>query len=139
MLLPCAAWPQPPCVAEHKTALQPVTDTVAEASSEAWFVALAEAVFTNEPHPPLTVGLVRWIVRTAPLARSPKLQVNVSLTIEQPITAGLSDQLSPVPVGSGSDTVTPVAVPGPLLVSVIVKPIGLPAVTDGTSASFVRL
>ena len=44
---------------------------------------------------------------------------------------------APVPTGKVSVSVAPVAVPGPLLVSVIVKPIGLPALTVAASATFV--
>ena len=65
------------------------------------------------------------------------MQDSVLLTIEQPLTAGLIDQLMPAPVGSASLSVTPVAVPGPLLFSVIVKPMLLPAFTLAASAVFV--
>src|SRR5690349_18365543 len=40
----------------------------------------------------------------------------------------------PVPVGSGSLIVTPVATPGPTFVTVTVKPIASPAFTVGASA-----
>src|SRR5687768_3967399 len=43
----------------------------------------------------------------------------------------------PDPAGSGSLSVTPLAEPGPLLVTVIVKPIGEPAFTEAASAVFV--
>src|SRR5690242_10335717 len=43
-------------------------------------------------------------------------------------------QLVPAVVGSGSLTLTLVAVPGPLLLTVITKPIGEPADTLGLSA-----
>ena len=45
-------------------------------------------------------------------------------------------QLVPASVGSVSVTTTPLATPGPLLVTVIVKPIGSPADTDAASATF---
>ena len=51
--------------------------------------------------------------------------------------AGLIDQLTPAPVGSGSLRVTPVAVPAPVLDTVMVKPIGSPAFTLVASAVFV--
>src|SRR5437879_1869818 len=48
----------------------------------------------------------------------------------------LIDQLTPLPepAGSGSLTVTPLAVPVPLLLTVTVKPIGSPALTVAASA-----
>src|SRR5262245_12157638 len=49
------------------------------------------------------------------------------------------DQLTPLPPGSGSLIVTPVAVPGPLLVSVTWKPIVSPALTLAASAAFVSV
>ena len=42
-----------------------------------------------------------------------------------------------VPAGSGSDRLTPFAVPGPPLVTVTVKPIGSPAFTVAASAVLV--
>src|SRR5437867_2686946 len=46
-------------------------------------------------------------------------------------------QVTPAREGSGSLTVTAVAVPGPLLDTVMVKPTGLPAVTGVASAVLV--
>src|SRR5690349_18381928 len=65
---------------------------------------------------------------------SPKLHDSVPELIEQPALAGLIVQLMPVPVGSGSFIVTPVATPGPTLVTVIVNPIASPAFTVAASA-----
>src|SRR5215470_18069024 len=50
----------------------------------------------------------------------------------------LIDQATPAPdpAGSGSLTVTPVAVPAPVLVTVMVNPIGSPAFTEFASAFF---
>ena len=45
-------------------------------------------------------------------------------------------QLMPVPPGRSSDRVTVVAVPGPVFHTLMVKPIGLPALTDASSATF---
>ena len=42
-----------------------------------------------------------------------------------------------MPVGSGSLSVTPVAAPAPEFVTVIVNPIGSPALTVAASATFV--
>lgn len=71
-------------------------------------------------------------------ASEPKLHVSTPLVIEQPVTAGLMDQLSPVVLGSVSVMTTPVAVPkaAALLVTVMVKPIWLPALTEAESAVF---
>jgi hypothetical protein len=51
--------------------------------------------------------------------------------IAQPVNAGFSDQLRsfPAPAGKVSLTVTPLAVPVPLLSTVMSKPIVLPAAT----------
>src|SRR3954447_22153580 len=59
----------------------------------------------------------------------------------QPIGAGLNAQLMPAlaRVGSGSLRVTPVAVPTPSFVTVIVKPTGLPATTVCASGVFVTV
>ena len=70
-------------------------------------------------------------------AMSPNEHDNVAPPIEQPALAGLIDQLMPVPMGSGSLSVTPVAVPKPVFDTVIVNPIGSPALTDAASAVFV--
>src|SRR6059036_498940 len=58
--------------------------------------------------------------------------------IEQPEPVWLAMvHVIPVREGSGSLTVTAVAVPGPLLDTVMVKPTGLPAVTGVASAVLV--
>src|SRR5262245_23639808 len=77
----------------------------------------------------------------APEAMSPKLQLSVLLTIEQGLPAGCEAMLqeTPEPVGSGSFSETLVAVPGPLLLTVITKPIWLPASTGSASATLVML
>ena len=69
--------------------------------------------------------------------RSPKLHESVLSAIAQPGTAGAIDQTMPVPVGSGSLMVTPLAVPAPVFSTEIVNPIGEPALTDALSAVLV--
>src|SRR5690348_16900165 len=69
---------------------------------------------------------------------SPKLHDSASLEILQAALAGLTDQLMPVPVGSGSLNVTLVAMPGPALCALIVKPMFDPALTLASSASLVN-
>jgi hypothetical protein len=54
-----------------------------------------------------------------------------------PAYAGLIDQLTPLPPGSGSLSVTPVALPGPVFDTMTVKPIASPALTDAASAVLV--
>jgi hypothetical protein len=61
----------------------------------------------------------------------------VPVVIEQPARAGLIDQLMPDPPGNASVNVTDFATPGPALETVIVNPIGVPALTDGASAVLV--
>ncbi len=84
---------------------------------------------------------VRCTEVDAPDAMSPNAQLSVWLgaepVIDQPALAGLTDQLTPAPPGSGSDSVTLVAVPAPVFETAIVNPIGSPAFTEGASAVFV--
>src|SRR5439155_1764879 len=74
-----------------------------------------------------------------PEPRSPKSQVSTPLLIEQPasLLAASTDQSSPPFVGTVSVTVTPWAVPSPLLVTSIVNPMLSPAVTVPWSGVFV--
>ena len=67
------------------------------------------------------VGLVMWTCLLAPAARVPQLQVSVPAAIEQPVSlpAASMVQLRPALVGRLSVSVTPVALPAPLLVTVI--------------------
>src|SRR5260221_4052131 len=51
---------------------------------------------------------------------------------EEPARAGSSDKFSSRPAGSGSLTVSLVAVPGPLLVTVMSNPMLVPALTGPT-------
>src|SRR5881227_752718 len=55
--------------------------------------------------------------------------------VSSPVGPESIDQPATVPAGNGSFRVTPLAVPGPLLVTVIVKPSGSPAFTVPASAS----
>ena len=83
------------------------------------------------------VGLEMCTELLAPGARSTGPKPRLPPEIAQPAASGVSLQLTPVPVGSGSLTVTPLAVPRPVLVTVTVNPIGSPALTDAASAVFV--
>src|SRR5947207_817247 len=72
---------------------------------------------------------------------SPNEQSRTLLTIAQPAKAGLSDQVTPVPEPAGSTSwrVTLLAVPAPVLDTVIEKPIGSPALTEAASAVLTTL
>src|SRR5437867_2489000 len=80
-----------------------------------------------------------WIVLLALAAMSPKEQLRMFDEIEHPVTAGLIVHVIPVPVGSGSESVTLLAMPSPPLVTTIVKPIGSSALTDAASGVFETL
>ena len=112
------------------------TVVLADAETVAWLVAAAVAVFGYAPQLANAVALVTCTEVDAPSAMSPNEHDNVRPPIEQPAFAGLIDQLMPVPVGNGSDKVTAFAVPVPELLTVIVNPIGSPALTDAASAAF---
>src|SRR4051794_16832135 len=118
----------------------PSTTTWSVSSSEPSLVVVTWAVLTTglSATVALVVGLVMCTVRTWPEARSPRLQVRVPMAMAHWAAAvpPLIVQLVPASVGIGSVTVTPLATPGPLLVTVIRKPIASPAETDGASATF---
>jgi len=104
----------------------------------------AVAVFGYVPALAAVVTLEMWIGMLAPLAMSPKLQpstwVPTGPVIEQdpgPVYAGLIIQSTPDPAGRGSFRVTAVAVPGPALLTVTVKPIDVPVLTGVASAVLV--
>src|SRR5439155_266194 len=110
------------------------TVTLSWAMTTAWFVAFALATLWYRPHESNVVALVTCAEAPVPLARSPKLHESVSLATLQPALS--VDHETPVPVGSGSSSVTPYAAPGPLLLTQIVKPMLSPALTVPASASF---
>jgi len=99
-------------------------------------VADAAAVFGYAPQLAKAVALVTCTEFEDAGPMSPKEHDKVAPAIEQPAFAGLIDQLIPEPVGRGSFNVTPVALPAPVFETVIVKPIGSPALTEGASAVF---
>src|SRR5437867_4440889 len=104
--------------------------TVMLADAEAFWLllALAVAVLAYVPAPVVPVALVTCTLAVALLARSPKLQLRVCgpvpviAQVPGPGYAGLIVQLTPLPPGSGSLSVTPLALPGPPLLTVTVKP-----------------
>src|SRR6266480_1575020 len=114
-----------------------VIDALAE--SEPSFVVVTFAVLSTEPQVAAVVGEVMCTCLLAPVARLPKLHVRTPLVIEQPesLPAASIDQFTPGSDGKVSVTVTPDAVPAPLLDAVIVYPIGSPAVTVASAGVFV--
>ena len=110
----------------------------ADACTELALVADAVAVFGYDLQLANVVGLVTWTDADPPLPASvPKLQLNVFELMLHAALAGLIDQLTPVPVGSGSFSVTPVADARPEFDTVIVNPMASPALTVAASATFV--
>jgi len=96
-------------------------------------VALAVAVLLYVPALPLVVGLLTWTEKLSLTGMLAFAQVSVWLgglpEIEQlpPPLCESIDQAIPLPAGSGSFIETFVAGLAPVLATVIVKPIGLPA------------
>jgi hypothetical protein len=117
--------------------------TVVDALSctEGAFDAAAMAVLSYVAQLAGVVPLVTWTDTEAPEATVPKLQCSSWFgavpAIEQSGLAESIDQLMPLPPGRVSMIVTPLAFPAPVFVTVIVKPIGSPALTDALSAVFV--
>src|SRR5438552_2749158 len=74
-----------------------------------------------------------WIVGSLATPRLAKMQLSTWVptgpVIPQPVTAGLMLQLRSPPGGSGSVMVTRGAVPGPLLLTTMSKPMPVPALT----------
>src|SRR5439155_675924 len=89
------------------------------------------------------VGELTWIVRVAPEARSPKLQVSTCGFVarsEERRVGKESGQLRPEEFGKESEKLTDLAVPDPPIVRPMSKPIVSPAETGPVGfAAFVRL
>ncbi len=117
------------------------TTVDADACTLCALVAAAVAVFGYAAQLACDVLLVTCTEADAPDATLPNEQPSIWFgaepVTEQAALAGLIDQLTPAPPGSGSTSVTPVAVPAPVFATVIVNPIGSPALTDVASAVFV--
>ena len=93
---------------------------VADACTELLLLALSVAVLEYAAQLEAEVALITCTDAVAPDARSPKLQLNVWLAMEQapgPVYAGLILQPMPVPDGKGSLSVADVAVPAPVLLT----------------------
>src|SRR5215208_6398434 len=113
--------------------------TVTESSADSSSSLLAETVASLliVAHDCAVVGELMCTVRVASSPRSPKSHVSVPESMSQSGLSGSSVQLRPGVAGSGSDSVTSCAVPGPLFLTVIVKPMSSPASTVPSSAIFV--
>jgi hypothetical protein len=118
----------------HWTATVPVPETGSS------LLASAMAVLLIVPQLCAVVGDETCTVRVAPAASVPKSHDSTAAVIVQPgAEPATIDQFNPGLAGSVSVTVTPVAAPGPALVTVIVNPIRSPADTDAASAVFTTL
>ena len=115
-----------------------VTVTGAGVVAEPALPVVSDALLETVPQVADVVGDTTSMATLAPGARLAKVHVStcgLAVEIEHPsggVGAGvtdLMDQLSPALLGNVSVTVTLVAVPAPMLVTVIVKPIGLPELT----------
>src|SRR3989442_613168 len=101
-----------------------ITGSVAEAEVlarvvEASFVAATVTVFGRVPQSAVVVARDRVIVRGAPLVRVPKVQLRTPAVIEQSEAFGPQRVL--LPLGRVPSSVPLEAVPGPSLVTVMVK------------------
>ena len=105
-------------------------------------LACAVAVLLYVPQLAKLVLLVTWTVIEPPAAKVAvplEGQLSVLLVIVHvgdPLCEAMDHEM-PLPVGSGSETEKPVAAPWPVLVTVIVNPIGDPALTLAASAVLV--
>ena len=124
------------------------TSAPALALMEGALLADAVAVLEYLPVPARLVGLLRCTLVVAPDARFPRAQFRVWLPaapviehVPGPLYAGLMLQITPEPAGRESLMLTSVAVAVPVatLLTVIVKPIGTPALTADASAVFAIL
>ena len=111
--------------------------TVTEASSLAWpsLVVVTEAVLSTVPHVALVVGEVMCTVKCAPESSDAIVQVSTPPLMPQvapPSSATVQDR--PASVGSVSVIDTPVAAPAPMFVTLILKPMSVPALTLPASA-----
>ena len=127
----------------HRTAVE------ADAESVPSLVAVALAVLLYVVQLVELVAAVTWTWRLAPAARLIGWPASVSCWLPSaPVIAneaacpkaGSMTQwtgFAALPPGSASVRVTPVALPWPVLATVTLKPIGLPAETDAASAVLV--
>src|SRR5260370_646569 len=114
------------------------TVTVSEALPLPSLPDVKLAVLGYVPQLSAFVPLVMWTVSVTPEASVLKKLVSTPLLIDQAGVAGLLamiPQVTPEPVGNRSLTLTLLAAPGPVLLSVTVNPICWPALTVDASAA----
>ena len=112
------------------------TTTLAVAWSVPSLVVLTLAVLLTVPQSAASVAPEMWMLKLAPAARLGLVQVRTSVPTG-PVMAQFRPVVLPVgaaavqstPAGSGSLTLTPRAVPVPVFVTVMSKPIESPALT----------
>src|SRR5438128_655773 len=116
-----------------------LTTMLAVALSEPSLVVVTLAVFGMVVQEAEVVGEVMWTWLLAPDARSagPKLRTPPLMLHPLDELAASIVQLVPAVVGSVSLTVTPCAVPAPVLLTVTTKPMVSPALTVPASATLV--
>src|SRR3954452_2788593 len=106
-------------------------------------IVTVQPAMAGAPAAGAVVGDVTWTDAEAPAARLPKLQVRFVPATWQALAGELEATVHAMPrpaiVGRGSFRVTALSVVLPVFVAVIVKPIGLPAVTDTLSAVLTTL
>src|SRR5205807_1139245 len=109
------------------------TATLAVAVAEPSLLAAPVAVLLTVAQSGLVVVEVMWTVGSLATPRLAKVQLSTWVptgpVIAQPVTDGLMLQLRSVPAGSGSFTTTFTAVPGPLLLTTMSKPMLSPELT----------
>src|SRR5438270_535151 len=112
------------------------TATLAVDVAEPSLSVVTLAVLLTVAQSCLVVAEVMWIVGSLATPRLAKVQLSTWVptgpVIAQPVTDGLMLQLRSPPAGSGSFTTTFAAVPGPLLLTTMSKPMLVPALTGPT-------
>lgn len=100
-------------------------------------VAPTAAALVRTPHAAAVVAPATRMVTDSPADRLPSEHLSSPLSIAQPWTAGERPPFTPA--GSGSLTVTPVAVPVPVLATTIPNAAPCPAEMTGFSAALTTL
>src|SRR5512142_226821 len=104
------------------------------------FVGVAVALLLSVPHEAAVETAVTWTLALPPLARAWGPQVSVPPVMEQPVAVVFAASMVQAKLpGRLSVMTTPLASPGPALVTVMVKPTVSPALTDAASAVLVML
>src|SRR5437660_456216 len=117
--------------------------TLAVDVAEPSLLAAPVAVLLTVAQSAWVVDEVMWTVRSLATPRLAKVQLSTWVptgpVIAQPVTDGLMLQLRSPPAGSGSFTTTFTAVPGPLLVTTMSKPMLSPELTGPTGLAVLAM